>query len=198
MAAKVLKDMIICSECGEKMFPCAFDRENRKIAYSCLSCGDVQEYDFEEVALGENEHYYAFCLNDDGDATWKCSEHGYCEFPIENLFEMDYSKLGTYCCLLAKTEEEITADIEYGQSKGRDQIQQILSRLDEDQINELADELLLEVDIDTFEGNLIDAFAMEASMWEEGFVDFLYQMMERIDDFEIYLDIDSDGNITER
>lgn len=88
MATMILREHRACS-CGSMMFPSKFDKENKRIEYKCLKCGKKEEYAFDEVGYdnGSDYKYSYFMLNDDGDATWKCYQHGHCDFNIENLIE---------------------------------------------------------------------------------------------------------------
>ena len=198
MATMVLKDMIICPECGAEMFPSAFDKEERTIIYRCrmATCLAERTHSFEEVKLKEGEKIRFVCLNDDGDVTWKCYEHGYCDNCIENLLEMDFTKFERCCCILGRDEDEIEADMEYAQGEGRETIRNILNALDEDCVSELCDDMLVENPVDMFDGDYVEAFVAEAMCNGDGVIDFIYQMIDRIYDlFEI--NIDTDGNINE-
>ena len=198
MATMVLKDMIICPECGAEMFPFAFDKETRTIGYRCrmATCLVERTHSFEEVKLEEGERFHFVCLNDDGDVTWKCYEHGYCDNYIENLLEMDFTKFERCCCILGRDEDEIEEDMEYAQGEGREIIRNILNALDEDYISELGDDMLMETSVDMFDGDYVEAFVSEALCNGDGIADFVEQMIARIYDlFEI--NIDTDGNITE-
>ena len=198
MATMILKDMLICSECGAEMFPCAFDKENRVIGYRCrmVNCLAEQTHSFEEVKLEEGEKFHFVCLNDDGDVTWKCYEHGYCDNVIENLLEMDFTKFERCCCILGRDEDEIEADMEYAQGEGRECIQKILNALSKECVSELCDDMLVENSVDMFDGDYVEAFVAEAMCNSDGVDDFIEQMTSRIYDlFEI--DIDMDGNIIE-
>ena len=198
MATMVLKDMVLCPVCGAEMFPCAFDSEKRVIAYRCrmVSCLAEQEYSFEEVKLGEDERFHFVCLNDDGNVTWKCYEHGYCDYHIEHLLEMDFTKFERCCCILGRDEDDLEADLEYAQGEGRERIQNILHALDEESVAELGDDMLAENPVDIFDGDYVEAFVSEAMCNADGVDDFIEQMLSRIYDlFEI--NIDADGNILE-
>lgn len=198
MATMLLKDMIICPECGAEMFPCAFDGENRVISYRCrmVNCLAEQTHSFEEVKLGEDEKYHFVCLNDDGDVTWKCYEHGYCDHHIENLLEMDFTKFERCCCILGRDIEDLDADFEYAQGEGREMIEKILAALDMDCLSELGEDMLMENPVDIFDDDYVEAFVAEAMCNVDGVDDFIEQMISRIYDlFEI--DIDNEGNIVE-
>ena len=49
----ILKDTLICKNCGAKMFPCAFDKEQQKITYKCIviACGHTEEHCFQDVTM---------------------------------------------------------------------------------------------------------------------------------------------------
>ena len=198
MATMILKDMIICPECGSEMFPCSFDKENRVIGYRCRmeDCQTEIIHNFDEVKLEDGEKYHFVCLNDDGDVTWKCFEHGYCDNYIENLIDMDFTKFERCCCILGRDDDEIEADMEYAQAEGRDIIENILNALDEDCVCELGEDMLMENPVDMFDGDYVEAFVAEAMCNLDGVDDFIQMMISRISDlFEI--DIDEDGNISE-
>ena len=80
MATMALKTIIQC-KCGKEMFPFQFDNKQQKIGYKCsdIACGAEMEFSFDEVKMGEGERINYFCLNDDGEMTWKCCCHGYCD-----------------------------------------------------------------------------------------------------------------------
>ena len=81
-----LKDVVMC-ECGGKMFPTKVDKKKREINYRCsvCECGKEVKRKYEEVALRDNENQEYFSLDDEGNITWKCYTHGYCEMDIDWL-----------------------------------------------------------------------------------------------------------------
>lgn len=191
MATMVLKDMVICPKCGAEMFPSAFDKDERKISYKCCneSCKVEIEYGFDEVKLKEDERFHYFCLNDDGDATWKCYEHGYCDFHIEGLLEMDFTKFARCCCILGRDFEDMEADAEYAHSKGKEIIKKILDAIGEERTCELADEILYEMPVDMFDGDYLEAFVAESICDMDGVESFISNMIDSIYDmFEISID----------
>ena len=192
MATMVLKDMLICPECGAEMFPCSFDREKRVIGYRCrmANCLAEQTHSFEEVRLEKGEKFHFVCLNDDGEVTWKCYEHGYCDNYIEHLLELDFAKFERCCCILGREQDEMEADMEYAQGEGREIIRNILNALDEEAVSELGDDMLMDNPVDMFDGDYVEAFVCEAMCNTDGVDDFIGRMISRIYDlFEIDMDM---------
>ncbi len=197
MATMALKDMILCPVCGAEMFPSAFDRAARKISYKCTAaeCAAETECSFEEVRLGDGERYHSFCLNDDGDATWKCHRHGHCDLPIDSLLDKDFTKFQTCCCILGLNEEELEEEADHLSNEGKEQISRILSVLDEEQVLELVNELCDEDVLENCDDDYAEALAQQ----------FFYSECDTVDEFinwitdEIYslfeISIDEDGNL---
>lgn len=196
MAKMVIRDHLDC-DCGGTMFPCAFDRENRTLTYKCLGCGTVIERIFDEAALAEGEKYGFFCLNDDGCATWKCFEHGYCEFMIEDLFEGDrMQRFIDLSCAMCRYAEEAQADTE-ASPEDMARLENMLDSLTAEQFAELSESM----GVESFDGEPVTAqtymeYYLEAMNYGdyEGFSDFVETVSSNIFDlFEI--EFDEDGNI---
>ncbi|MDO4732549.1 MAG: hypothetical protein Q4B50_03430 [Bacillota bacterium] len=195
MATMVLKDTLLCPECGEEMFPCAFDRQERKITYRCseTDCGMEKECSFDEAKLEEGENFIYFCLNDDGEVTWKCFIHAYCEYDIDFLLEKDITKFQRCCCVLGRDVDEIEEDMKYAENAGKSKISRILAALGEEHIPELAKDMLFDIELDFFDGDYLEAFASQAMINEDGVDDFIYQMLDQI--YELFeISLDEEGN----
>ena len=196
MAAMILKDVLVCPMCGENMYPCSFDKNRRRIGYRCWDedCDLDMEFSFEDARLEEGERPQFFSLNDDGVVTWKCPVHGSCDNIIENLMDEDLTKFERCCCVWGRDEEELEADAEYAQGEGKETITKILDAIGEDQVEELAEDMICENDLDDFGGDYVAAFVAEALCNEDGVDDFIYLMINRIYDlFEI--SVNEDGEI---
>lgn len=180
MATKVLKDVITCT-CGKVMFPAKFDKESRVIGYKCVDelCGSTVEMSFEEAELPENENFKYFCLNDDGQMTWKCFNHGYCDFDME-WFEIGWQdkvkrfmELG---CALDTYMEEIQGA--FGDSDEQiEELKELFHHLDEEQIQMIADEMGVMCEDDIYTGFCSD--------FEEGLMDGSYGSWDEYKDMII-------------
>ena len=196
MATMALKDVVICPACGAEMFPSAFDRRERYIKYKCSSqdCASEAQYTFNDVKLEEGKPQTYFRLNDDGDATWKCFTHGYCDVPIESLFDKDYTKFRNCCCIFGRDEDEMEADAAFVEGEGKKIIEKILSLIGAEKASELANDMIDESLLDFFHDNVLDAFCAEATVSDSGAEDYLYQMSDRI--FELFdITFDDEWNI---
>lgn len=162
MATMFLKDHIKCPKCDREMFPCEFDRSNKKISYKCISCEETSTFSFDDVKNESNTYDY-FLLNDDGGVSWKCYRHGYCDDIIEGLFGLDFSKFVDLHCILCKNEKELDEEMEYANKEGNKKLVRMFSNLDEDQIAELADEVLYDGDLEECDGNYVEAFLLTFS-----------------------------------
>ncbi|MPM16317.1 hypothetical protein SDC9_62695 [bioreactor metagenome] len=195
----ILKDTLICKNCGAKMFPCAFDKEQQKITYKCIviACGHTEEHCFQDVTMAPTEQYEYFCLNDEGTATWKCYCHGYCEFDIDSLMEKDFSKFVDDGCILAQTYDEVEDDFDYADGEGKEKLRKILTVLDAGQLSKLLEEQLSEVAPEDFEGDYIQAlvtqFKINLTTTDDSsysFDAFIDEILEMISDlFGISVDI---------
>lgn len=191
----VLKDCIMCSKCGKEMFPSAFDKDSRKITYECINekCTCTEQFDFEEV---ETEKFKYVCLNDAGEITWKCYNHGYCEATVDLLFDKDscikFIELG---CAFDKNMSEKDEEITYAETEGKRLLTELLAKLDENQIEEVADELLGGLDLDENDGNVVDAFLVDAiNGIEASEYDSFYEFLDNLKDiiYDLFEIDDSD------
>lgn len=177
MATMVLKDTIKCN-CGKEMFAASMDKVNRIMRYQCIdvNCGETVEKSFDEARLHEGERFGYFCLNDDGEITWKCANHGYCDFNIE-WFEDDWQdKVNRFVemgCALESFFYEIQEEIESIGERAED-VKRLLAHLDEEQMLAVAEEMGIEV-ID----DIIGAFCAE---FEAGLLDMAYDSWEEYED----------------
>ncbi len=196
MVKTVLKEFFAC-HCEGAMFAHEIDKENEKVTYKCIRCGATMEKSFDEVKLSENDRTDYFVLNDDGVVTWKCFEHGYCEFRIEDLWWEDrlprFVDLG---CGLGKYPEEIEAEMEVT-DEDETIVKNIIESLTHEQLAELSENM----GVEDFEGDPITAetymiyYRELAGYGEfEGFGDFLETLKSTIFDlFEI--EYDEEGNV---
>lgn len=183
----LLRDVIQC-KCGKDMFVSGLNKENKTIDYTCMNecCGNTMKLGFEDAILPENEKFKYFCLNDDGQMTWKCFNHGYCDFDVE-WFGYDWQdkvdKFAEHGCALEQSIDEIIAlftpfsreEIEE-MGGGIDEIIALFSHLEEDQIQMIADEMGVMA-----EDDLYSAFMEEfANGLMEGYVDSWEDFKERI------------------
>ncbi len=191
MAKMVLKEFFICS-CDNGMFAHEIDKENQKVTYRCIGCGATMEKSFDEVNLSENDRTDYFVLNDDGVVTWKCANHGYCEFRIEDLWYEDrLTRFVDLACGLCKYPEEIEAEMEV-----TDEDEQIVKNIIESLTHEQLSELSESMGVEDFEG---DPITYETYMFYfnelmgygefENFEDFVETLKTNIFDlFEIEFD----------
>lgn len=189
MASMVLKDMLICPECGEIMFPSAFDKKSRTLQYCCCAqeCKTKSTKNFDEVAVPEYEKINFFVLNDDGEVTWKCHFHGYCECLIEDILDKDFTKFEHCCCIWGREDDEIFGDEKYAHEDGKIIIRKILSALDEEMICILAEEIGIE--LEEYNGKYADAFVDAADFLTGDFRDYVYSLTDQIYSlFDISLD----------
>ncbi|MBQ2778049.1 MAG: hypothetical protein IJF50_11120 [Peptococcaceae bacterium] len=196
MATMVLKDMLICPECGAEMFPYSFDKESRVIGYRCSAeeCCAEKTCGFDQVAVTEGEKINYFVLNDDGEVSWKCHFHGYCVDLIESLLDKDFTKFARSCCIYGREDDEIFEDMECIQGEGRTIVAKILNALDEDQLLELAEER--GIDVDEYDGDYLEAFLGSVDFLVDDFRDFIYSLTDTIQ-YLFDISIDEDGELME-
>lgn len=186
MATMVLKDTVKC-ECGKEMFVWALDKENRRITYKCSdpNCTKTVEMSFDEAKLPENEKSGYFCLNDDGDMTWKCYNHGYCDFNVEWFSDDWQDKVNRFTelgCALESYMEEIEAEL--GNTDGHiEELQEMFSHLEEEQIEEIASEMgvMVEEDIysafcSDFEECMLDGVYDSWDEYKEAIISTMYDL----------------------
>ena len=152
MATMCLKDTCTC-ECGKIMFPFTMDMENKTIEYKCSCCGETVTKAFDEVKSAEGERFDYFCLNDDGDITWKCGTHGYCDFSVEWLNDDWQDKVDRFvelgCCLEKYPEEFDDMFEDFGGNQ--DELFELFSHLEPEQIEEIANEMGIMVEDDIYQ-----------------------------------------------
>lgn len=190
MAKLVLKDVIKC-ECGKDMFVFALDKENKVITYMCIDecCGNKVEMTFDEAMLSENERFKYFCLNDDGQMTWKCYNHGYCDFDVEwfaNDWVSKAYKFIEYGCALEADLDEIEEMFENPDER-IEELRDLFAHLEDEQIEMIADEMgiMIEDDLyfaffDEFQTGLFEGFV---DSWE----DFKEQIISTMFDLDLCL-----------
>lgn len=193
MDTKVLKDVIICSECSGKMFPSSFDKSNRIISYRCCNdgCKAKKEYSFDDVLVKDGEKIKYFLLTDDGVLSWKCAFHGCCDCFIDNVLDDDFSKFENACCIWGKSNDEILKENNYVATEGKIIIEKILSALDDKQISELAD--VFEIDFDEYD-DYVEAFLDCFDFMTNDFRGFVYSLTGEIK-YLFDIDIDEFGNV---
>ncbi len=196
MAKMVLKEYFDCP-CEGAMFACSIDKENEKVTYKCIRCGAAAEKSFDEVKLGENDRTDYFVLNDDGVVTWKCADHGYCEFRLEDLWWEDrlprFIDLG---CAVCKYPEEIEAEMEVGEDDEAI-VKNIIESLTPEQLAELSETMGVE-DYDgdpiNYESYMIYYRELAGYGEFESFWDFIETLKSTIFDlFEI--EYDEEGKV---
>ena len=153
MATMTLKTIVQC-KCGKDMFPFQFDNKYQKIGYKCsdTACGAEMECSFDEVKVEEGERIHYFWLNDDGQMTWKCCCHGYCDFDVEWFMDDWQDKVDRFinlACALEKYPEEIDSDIER-QEEHLAELKERLQELDEEQKLQLAEDMGIEIEDDYY------------------------------------------------
>ena len=154
MATTVLRDAIKC-ECGKEMFPASFDKARRLVSFHCSdpTCGKKVEVSFKDIEVPKTTDFKYFCFNDDGEMTWKCHNHGYCDFDI-SWFMIDWQrKVNRFLearCAVCNTEEEAEARRKYALQELKSEhnaLDQFLNRLDKEKIETLVQEVLGELTV---------------------------------------------------
>lgn len=201
MATMHLRDVIKC-KCGKDMFVSGLNKENKTIDYTCMDecCGNTMKLGFEDAILPENEKFKYFCLNDDGQMTWRCFNHGYCDFDVE-WFGYDWqnkvNKFVEHDCALEKSIDEIDEIIALFSHFSRDEIEEmfgnsgggieaimaLFSHLEEDQIQMIADEMgvmaeddLYSAFMEEFENGLIEGYVDSWEEFKEQIINTMYYL----------------------
>lgn len=179
------------------MFAYRIDNENEKVIYKCIRCGAETEKSFDEARLGENDRADYFVLSNDGTVTWKCGDHGYCEFRLEDLWWEDrLARFVDLGCAVCKYPEEIEVEMTVGE-EDEAILENIIASLSSEQLAELSETMGVE-ELDggeiTAETYMIYYNELAGYGEFESFWDFIETLKNTIFDlFEI--EYDEEGNI---